>query len=509
MIYQATNAAWPVLSILQLLPLLTGLLLLRLRNMSNFIIASLASVTQILLAVWLYQHFDSSQSGEIMQQVEQFKLWGALQYHAGVDGISVLFVMLTTLLGFLCVVFMLFRGQHKTAMPAIVMLLQSSMLSQFVTLDLLWFSLMSVAEIALLSLLSSRWPTSDDVLPALLRFMHFMATGLVLLFAGTLILGWHYADMNGHWSFDLLKLAELRLETPVNVLVFFSLFYALGIRIPVFPFHGWLPDFIKSGNLAVAPVYLLGLKVGVYGLVRFVLPLTPQATWHWHWVAVTFAVIGVFYAALLALRQKNLRSLLAYAVVSHTGILTIGLFSLDEVGLKGSILMALNMGLAISGLLFMSGLVWQRTCTTNLNRLGSMFDTLPLVGIAFFISALAIVGMPGTPGFDAVHFVLEGSIPAFGAPITIAAAIGNLIAAAFMLRAFQQIFLSEPQGHTKHWDISPSHLTEKVLAITMIGIIVIVGFYTAPWLALIEKPTAALGEMFYPIAHADHVTRTH
>jgi NADH-quinone oxidoreductase subunit M len=404
--------------------------------------------------------------------------------------------LLITLLGFLCVVFILFRRLHSSSVLAVMMLIQATLVSQLVTVDLLWFSLVSVLEMLLIAYLTKRWPASDDVMPALVRFLQFMTVGLILLLAGTLLLGWNYSNINGEWSFDLYKLAMVEVPEEMEGILFFLLFYGLAVRIPMFPFHGWLPDFLRFGNVAIAPIYLLGLKLGVYGLLRFVFPLMPNAVWRWHYVAVGFALFGVFYAALLALKQQNLRSLLAFAVVSHTSILTIGLFSLDSLALQGSVLLAINFGLAISGLLLMTGLVWQRTHTTDLHRLGGMFDYIPLVGIAFLIAGLAIVGMPGTPGFNAVHFVLEGAIKTFGAPVTIAAAIGNLIAAGFLLRAFQRAFLGKPSGNTSHWNTQPSELTEKILAGTVILVIVVVGFYDVPWLTLIAEPVGGIGDLF-------------
>ncbi|MFZ1570915.1 MAG: NADH-quinone oxidoreductase subunit M [Thiolinea sp.] len=496
MAYDEIAAVWPLLSLLQLVPLLAGLLLIWIRGKQAIILALIASFIEIALALVLYLNFDNTQAAGVMQFAENLPIWAALQYHMAVDGMSVLFILLTTLLGFLCVVFILFRRLHASSVLSVMMLIQASLVSQLVTMDLLWFNLLSMLEILLVAYLTKRWPASDDVMPALVRFLQFMAVGLILLSAGTLLFGWSHAYQYGFWSFDIYRLATVEVPEDMQGVLFFLLFYGLAVRIPMFPFHGWLPDFLRFGNVAIAPIYLLGLKLGVYGLLRFVLPLMPNAVWQWHYVAVAFAMVGVFYAALLALKQQNMRSLLGFAVVSHTSILTIGLFSLDPLALQGSVLLAVNFGLAISGLLLMTGLVWQRTHTTDLHRLGGMFDYIPLVGIAFLIAGLAIVGMPGTPGFNAVHFVLEGAIKTFGAPVTIAASIGNLIAAGFLLRAFQRVFLSKPSGNTSHWNSEPSQLTEKVLAGTVIFVIVVVGFYDVPWLTLIAEPVGGVGELF-------------
>lgn len=507
MIYTETSHAWPLLALLQFVPWLAAVLLIRLRGNRAFIVASVASVLELALALALYMGFDHTQPFGVMQYAEQFTLWRALQYHAAVDGVSVLFVLLTAVLSLLSIIFMVFRNQHGSAMLGVMMAIQATLMNQFVTMDLLFFIVASALQILFVGYLTKRWGTTEDITPTLVRFLQFMGVGLLLMLLGMLLLGWNYAASEKVWSFDLYKLASVPVQETVAPVIFFALFYGLAVRIPLFPFHGWLPDFIKFGNIAMAPIAVLGMKVGIYGLWRFALPLTPKAAWDWHLVAVAFAVTGVFYAALLALRQQNLRSLLAYAVVSHTGIITIGLFSLNAVALKGSLLMSLNTGLAISSLLFMTGLIWQRTRTTNLHRLGMMFDYIPMVGIAFFIAGLAIVGMPGTPGFDAVHFVLEGAITSIGAPITILASLGNLIAAGFLLRSFQRVFLSEPEGDTAHWNKKPAELTEMILAGMVIFITLAVGFYDAPWLALIEKPiegVTSLFSAFQPITKEGH-----
>ncbi len=489
----------PLLAMLQLLPLLTGFLLVRVRGEAAVALAAVASLAQLFLAVNLYMAFDTSQPAGVMQFAESFRILGAFHYHAAVDGIGVLFVLLATVLSSLCVAFIVVRRLHESSVLAVIMLIQSIVTSQLVTVDLLWFTGMSVLEVIAIAYLSKRWPTFHDIQPTLARYLQFMTVGLILLAAGTLALGWHYADTHaGRWSFSLYELAEIHFgkKDMLATLIFFSLFYGLGVRTPLFPLHGWLPTFILHGNVAVAPIFLLGLKVGVYGLLRFVFPIVPNAVGEWHLIATVFAATGVFYAAFLAMRQQTLRELLAYAVISHTGILTIGLFSLHHMALLGAVLLALNFGLAISGLLLMTGMVWQRTRTTRMSKLGGLLDYIPIVGLAFLVAGLAIVGMPGTPGFDAVHFVLEGSIKQFGALVTVAAALGNLVAAGFLLRAFQRAFLAEPGMDTSRWDKHPAYPAEQVMAGIVILVTVAVGFYSAPWIELISQPVSGLSELF-------------
>jgi NADH-quinone oxidoreductase subunit M len=345
-----------------------------------------------------------------------------------------------------------------------------------------------------------RWATIWDARLMIIRFLQFMGISLSLFLAGTFMFGWLHAHGGGdgniqRWSFDLFDLVHLSLEPATASILFFLLFYGLAIRIPIFPMHGWLPLFITHGNIAVGPILFLGLKVGIYGLIRFILPLLPDAVMQWQELIIGMALFGIFYAAFLATRQNNLRRLLAFAIISHSSILLIALFSLNKEGFMGSIFLALNFGLAISSLLVMTGLIWQRTNTIDINKLGGLFNIIPFVGVAFLLASLAIIGMPLTPGFDGVHLMLEASIHRFGGLVAIAASIGNVIAAAFLLRAFQRAFLSPPKK-TVSWDISPMYFTEIVLAGTVIIATLSVGFYSKPWLELIDTATEPLGAFY-------------
>jgi NADH-quinone oxidoreductase subunit M len=222
-------------------------------------------------------------------------------------------------------------------------------------------------------------------------------------------------SLGGHWSFDLFDLLQTPQIGKYQSAAFYLLFYGLAMRTPLFPLHGWLPNSAGYGLIAVGPVLLLGVKVGIYGMARFLLPLTADAVMIWQPYVVAFAMVGVFFAAAMAFRQANLRRLMAFAVVSHTSLIVIGLFTLHPAGLQGALLLAVNFGLAITVMLLMVGYVYRRTGTTSLDRLGGLFDRVPFIAVAFLIGGLAILGMPGTPGFDAAHLVLEASIETFGA----------------------------------------------------------------------------------------------
>ncbi|MBF0369406.1 MAG: NADH-quinone oxidoreductase subunit M [Magnetococcales bacterium] len=495
-IHWSAQGGIPILALLQFLPLLLAAWMAYRQNKGGVMgVGVVGSFGLFLGSLWLYAHFDQ-QSGA-MQFAERVQILGAFQYHAAVDGVSVLFTMLTAFLTWLIVLY----GRVRPLEPnwlflMLVFVVESAVISQFVTLDLLWFALISTLQMGVLGYVLWVWATSAGSGGAIGRYLQFMGVGAVLFFAGVVILGWnHYTASHGRWSFDLIDLAATPIQPGYQSVIFFLLFYGLAVRIPLFPFHGWLPAVAEHGMVAVAPTFLLGLKTGVFGLLRFVFPLLSEAVWQWHGYIVAFAVAGVFYAAILALRQDNLRRLLAFAVVSHTGILIIGLFSLGHAAFEGGVLLSVNFGLATAGLLFMSGIIHSRTGTMLLPQLGGLFDHFPLVGTAFLVAGLSIIGMPGTPGFDAVHLALEAAINRFGAVVTVTTALGNVMAAGFLLFAFQRAFLAQNRKGSQ-LELPPVLFLERFLAVVIIGVLIYTGFYTEPWLELIERSLEGVSSLY-------------
>lgn len=489
---------YPVLAALQLLPLLSMAIALAWNGRRYvFWVGLSAALLELLLALDLYLSYDLSIGA--MQFAERLSLLGPLEYHAAADGMTVLFVLLNALLTLMVVIYSEARRlQPLSLVLAIVFLVEATLMSLLVSLNLFWFLLMSAIQLFPVGYLIWRWASAPEKDLALTRFLQFMGVGLALLLAGTLLLGLNHADATGRWSFDLFDLAKVEVPAGILSVVFFLLFYGLGLRTPIFPFHGWLPIIAEHGSIAVAPVFLLGLKTGVYGMLRFVFPLLPEAVLQWHRYIVAFALAGVFYAAVMALLQVNLRRLLAFAVVSHTSLLVIGLFTLGEYSFEGSILLSVNFGLAITGLVFMIGLIYRRTQSVLLSRLGGLFDLLPLLGITFLVAGLSIIGMPGTPGFDAVHLVMEDSIHRFGALVTIAAALGNVIAAGFLLLAFQRAFLSQDPSAEDMTEIERATPLEKLVSAMVILLLLGGGFYLEPWLELVDGPAQRLSLLFNP-----------
>lgn len=490
-----TQISFPILAIMQLLPF-AGLLIARFAsNRSAALFALAITSIEMILAIVLYLNYN--QDITAFQFSETVDIYGPLDYHAAVDGISVLFLLLTNFLVLIVSIYGPIRGLNpQNRFQTAVLGTQACLVAMFVTMNLLWFVLISFIQFILLGYLLWRWATSSNKDTAFTRYLQFMGSGMLLMILGTLLLGWQYADLHRVWSFDLIDLQSVPILPVYQSWIFFLLFYGLAVRIPLFPMHGWLPLAVEHGTIAVAPILLLGVKTGIYGIVRFVYPLLPDAVMQWQTFLLVLAVTGIFYAALLAMMQDNLRRLLAYAVISHTGIVMIGLLSLNPMAFQGSILLTINFGLAIAGLFFMTGLIYHRTGTTRLPQLGGLFDHMPVVALAFLVAGLAIVGMPGTPGFDSAHLVMEGSIESFGTLVTIGAALGNVMAAGFLLFAFQRVFLSQSENNNLRVKATTTLSTEVFIAGIFIVVLLGLGFYSEPWLELIDKSLEPLNDLY-------------
>ena len=486
---------WPILAVLQLLPLLGAAMVFALGDRTGVVaLGRVVALLELALGFVLYRRIDATSAS--MQLAERID---AIGYHAAADGVTALFVLLAALIAVLMSLYGLVRGlAHPARLMALILLAVAALMGMLVTVNLLWFALLSVVELAVAGYLIGHWSTSteENRTLAMTRFLQFQSVGIALLAGGMVVLGWGHADVTGRWSFDLFDLIQHPAQGKFQAVAFFLLFYGLAIRTPLFPLHGWLPHVAHRGMVAIAPSLLLGVKVGIYGMLRFLLPLTEEAVLEWQNFIVGFAMTGVFYAAILAFLQVNLRRLLSFAVVSHTSLIVIGLFTLHPAGLAGALLLSVNFGLAVTVMLFMVGFVFRRTHSTDLPKLGGLFERIPFIALCFLVGGLSIVGMPGTPGFDAAHLVLEAAMERFGALSTVAAALGNVAAAGFLLYAFQKAFLAPTAEGFSVAKVERTLPMEYVVGGVAVAALLLAGFYFEPWLNLIEPALNAMAARF-------------
>jgi NADH-quinone oxidoreductase subunit M len=331
--------------------------------------------------------------------------------------------------------------------------------------------------------------------------LQYWLSGLAMSLAGFLLLSLGLMQSGLAFSFDWLTLKHHNLAIPNETLIFILLFFGFAIRMPLFPFHAWLPLLAEHGTAASVAIFITGLKLGIYALIRFILPLVPGAAEQWAGFVVWLGLIGIFYGALLALMQINMRRLLAFAVISHTGMLAIGVFSFNDFALEGSILLSVAYGLATAGMLFSTGLIYERTRTSFLPRLGGLFEGNATIGLLFLISSLSTMVMPGTPGFDAAHLLIEGAIEEHGWWVAIAISLGNVLAAGFLLWAFQRVFIAHSKRSIQPY--STFHhpvIQERIIALVICGLLMATGFYTTPWLKYIDQEASEIRQ-HYPMHH--------
>jgi proton-translocating NADH-quinone oxidoreductase chain M len=494
---EVETVALPLLSALLLTPLIGMLAVWRARRIQTALTLGLATAgVALLLAIATLIRFHPHDP--TAQLVERFEPLPWLSLHLGIDGLGILFLLLTALLTLLILLYA--QPDRRTTRPgafvAGVLAQEAALMGMFTALNLMQFWLFALVEVIPAAFLVGCWGTSPARGRAAGRLVRDSLSGLAALLAGTALLGWnHAAATGGAWSFDLSALLATPASPGLQSLIFVLLFGGLAVRLALFPFHAWLPVVAQHGTVAAGLALLVGVKVGVYALLRFVFPLLPAATQQWAGAVIGLGLVGMGYGALLALMQKDLRRLLAFAVVSHTGALMVGLFALNLPGLQGSLLLSLNLGLAAAGLFLVAGLLQRRLGVTRFYRLGGLFDTTPLIGLTFLVVVLGSIAMPGTPGFEAAHLALEGVLEAYGWGIATVAASGNVLAAGYLLWSYQRIFLARNPGS------SPSPLTdlrgrELIMAALLCAVMVSVGLYAHPWLETISGATENVVRVF-------------
>jgi len=492
----SASAAFPLLTTLTLVPLAAMVAILFSRSSKTALHFGFAGASlTLLLSVYLLTVFDSATPG--IHLVEQAHFAG-LSYRVGVDGTNILFIPLTAVLTLLALIYTLIT-RHVTDRLFIACLLgyETVLIGAFAALNVMQFWLWCVLELVPVALLTIHAGTGQNRRWVVVQLLQYWVSGLLMTLAGFLLLAFGLIDAAHPLTFDWLTLKQNNAYLHDEVLIFILLLFGFAIRMPLFPFHGWLPVLAEQGTVASAVIFLVGLKLGIYAVIRFILPMVPGVAEQWAGFVVTLGLISIFYGALLALMQINIRRLLAFAVVSQTGMLVIGAFCFNENGLEGSLLLSVAYGLAMAGMLFSVGLIYERCRTAYLPRLGGLFDTNGTLALLFLISALSTMVMPGTPGFDAAHLLVEGIIEEDGWLLAIAILIGNVMSAAFLLWAFQRIFMANPKRAKQPYNCAHHPVwKERFITVAICLLLIGTGFYTTPWLNFIDQDAAAIGKQF-------------
>ena len=402
----------------------------------------LVLIADFSLTLPLLCKFDKTTAAfQFVERVGWIDIW-RVEYYLGVDGISILFIFLTALIGIICVLasWSAITTRVKEYMMCLLTI-QTFMLGVFCALDLFLFYIFWEAMLIPMYLMIGVWGGDNRIYSAVKFFLYTLA-GSVLLLIGIIAL---YFQSGG--TFDVPYLMTQQYPYAFQIWVFVAFFIAFAIKVPMFPFHTWLPDAHvqapTAGSIILAGILL---KMGTYGMLRFSMPMFPDATQYFSTAIIVLSVIAIIYGAYLALAQEDVKKLIAYSSVSHMGFITLGMFALNQDGLEGSILQMFNHGITTSALFLCVGIIYERTHTRNIGDYGWAAQKVPLYTTFLLIFSLASLGFPGTNGFIGELLIMFGAYEAYK-PLLFFLLIGIVLGAAYSLWLFKRIAYGAPPEH--------------------------------------------------------------
>lgn len=417
-----------------------------------------------------------------------------IQYLVGLDGISLVFMPLTALLTSAVILASWNSVQSQLRLYfTLILALESFTLGIYASIDLGLFFLFWELSIVPIFFLASFWGIGPKRRHAAFKYAMFMLTGGVLLLFAFALLAINHAHeasltLPAGFSFDYTVLLETHLPAGLQSVIFFLLFIGFAVKAPLFPFHIWLPTMAMEGPAGLSAL-LMGMKLGLFGIIRFAIPLAPQAADQHFGLMAWLGVIGAVYGALMALKQSNLRAMLAYSSISHVGLVLIGIAAFNMQGIQGAVFQLFNFGI-VSGCIFLiAGFLQHRLGSTDLSSLGGIAKSMPMLSSAFFILGLASIGVPGTNGFIAEHLIAIGALSAH-IGMGIAVLFSAILSAAYFLGFFQKGFLGALKFNTVK-DSVDLRVREAIIAFVMVFVAIILGLYPKPMLDLTQKPAKA------------------
>jgi NADH-quinone oxidoreductase subunit M len=439
-----------------------------------------STIVEVFLSLILWKNFDSTHQG--MQFVERMEWMPTfnIQYAVGVDGISILMVILTALLCPLCVLSSWTGVTTRVrAFLSLILLVEGAMIVVFTALDLfLFFMLWEVTMIPMYFMIIL-WGGPNRI-SAGLKFVLYSLTGSLLLLVG--ILGIY---LNGGHTYDLLLLTEQNYSSNQQFWFFLAFFFAFAIKMPMVPFHTWLPDAHSEAPTA-GSVILAGvlLKMGGYGFLRFCLPMFPEASANFAPYILWLSVLGIIYGGYLALAQADLKKLVAYSSVSHMGFVTLGIFVFNSQGIQGAVLQMFNHGITTAALFICVGQLYDRTHSRAISDYGGLHKPMPRFAALFFLFSVAAFGLPGTCNFIGEFLVLVGTSYINFAMVLISMG-GIVLAAAYMLWMIQRVVLGEPK--TEAAKMLPDLSNRELATLIPLAILVLcIGLYPGPLMELMD-----------------------
>ncbi len=408
------------------------------------------------------------------------------EYFLGVDGLSTLLILLTTMMGFIAVLSSWTAITERVKEYYIFLLvLQTGMLGAFMSLDFLLFFLFWEVMLVPMYFLIGIWGSANRLYSAI-KFFLYTLVGSVVMLLGILAIYFYNHSVTGIYSFDVTQFHKLALPYDLQWWVFLAFFLGFAIKVPMFPFHTWLPDAHTdaptAGSVILAAVLL---KMGTYGFLRFSLPILPQASRNFVPMMVLLSIIGIVYGALVALAQKDWKRLVAYSSVSHMAMVMLGMFALNPVGITGSIVQQLNHGISTGALFLLVGVVYERRHTREISEYGGLSKVMPVYAAIFLVMTMSSIGLPTLNGFIGEFLILQGVFVASKTWAAFAAS-GVVLGAAYMLYLYQRTMFGKVENPKNERLLDLSNREFATFA-PLLVLAVWMGLYPAPFLKRLES----------------------
>src|SRR5687767_12395070 len=424
------------------------------------------------------------------------------EYFLGVDGFSVLLILLTTLMGFIAVLSSWTAITERVKEFYVFMLvLQTGMIGAFVSLDfLLFFLFWEVIHVPIHFLIGS-WGGGRRLYSAIKFFLYTLG-GSVVMLLGILALYFYNQSVTGVPSFDITQFQQLSVPFAIQKWVFLAFFLGFAVKVPMFPFHTWLPDAHTdaptAGSVILAAVLL---KMGTYGFIRFSLPILPDASRYFVPMMAVLSIVGIIYGALVALAQTDWKRLVAYSSVSHMAMVMLGMFAMTPVGITGSIIQQINHGISTGALFLIVGIVYERRHTRDIAEYGGLSKVMPVFAVVFLIMTMSSIGLPALNGFIGELLILLGVyvVSKWWAGV---AAVGIVLGAAYMLWLYQRTMFGKITNPANA-SLSDLSLRELVTFAPLVVLAFWIGLYPAPFLRRIEtsvgRVVARVNSVYAPV----------
>jgi NADH-quinone oxidoreductase subunit M len=476
------------LSIILFTPLIGALILLLVDKRNENAIRWIANIVAFIgfaISVPLWFWYDPSNADfQFVERAPWIPSVGA-DYFLGVDGFSTLLVLLTTMMGSIAVLSSWTAITERVKEYYIFLLvLQTGMLGAFMSLDFLLFFLFWEVMLVPMYFLIGIWGSANRLYSAI-KFFLYTLVGSVVMLLGILAIYFYNHGASGVYTFDVTQYHKLTLPYGLQWWVFLAFFLGFAIKVPMFPFHTWLPDAHTdaptAGSVILAAVLL---KMGTYGFLRFSLPILPDATRTFVPMVALLCIIGIVYGALVALAQKDWKRLVAYSSVSHMALVMLGMFALNPVGITGSIVQQLNHGISTGALFLIVGIVYERRHTREISEYGGLSKVMPVYAAIFLIMTLSSIGLPALNGFIGEFLILQGVFVASKMWAAFAAS-GVVLGAAYMLYLYQRTMFGKVENPKNEALPDLSHREFATFAPLLI-LAVWMGLYPSPFLRRLE-----------------------